>query len=227
MHPDAPDFETKVLAAFLQTLQRYCEQLRGTPTAARDGLSLASSIVTARPVPQLRGRIRREAERVLGRELPGARLERTFFALDPRMSEPWYAIGIDHRLPAPTADDEPEGPVLILTLAFSGPLRWAYPLVIADAWQAIRRGPPSADLRQEISLPDHVNAVPAGPLLRLRYRPGVVEVCRTDLKPHYAVAVDEYLLAPGNRVALAGHGRIRFTNGTAQSELRYVLMERQ
>jgi len=223
-----PDYETTVLTVFSHQLQAYCAAAN-RDRRARPPIVLVISVVTAAHLDGLRERLAEFAGRILSRELPAARLDGLYFAVDPAMTEPQCHIGIDDRMPVPPAGraDSVHYPPRLLTLAFGPAHRFVFPLVVGPAWLAVRRGRPAADLRYEISLPEHFIAVPAGTLLQLRYEPGRVDLRRTDERTEYTVAVDGVALAPWQSVELGGGGSITYANGSGRSALRYVLMERQ
>ncbi|WP_432989146.1 hypothetical protein [Dactylosporangium sp. CA-233914] len=229
MQAATPEFETQVLTAFSQKLQEYCDHLLRSRPAGASRPVLVVSVVTAMPVPGLRDRLDDHATRVLGRRLPGARLDQMFFGVDRSMSEPLYAIGVEERppvVPPPEDDEAARAPVLLLTLSFGHPHKFVFRLQASPAWVPIRRGLPSGDLRHEIALPEYLSAVPHGVLLELCYRHGRVELRRTEGRPEYRVAVEDRWLRSGERIALGSRGRIAFLNGGGHAELRYVLMER-
>jgi hypothetical protein len=227
---DTSEFETKLLTAFTEKLLAYCSAMRRDARFdPKLGLDLTISVVTGWPVPNLRARMRDRAVQVLRRELPGARLDQLFFGVNFDLPEPGYLIGIEYRPPRPPESDRlgHPAPVLLLTLAYAGDHRYVFPLVTTRSWISIRRGPPAPDLRHEISLPDHMNAVPAGVLLELRYAERVVEVRRTANRPQYTVAADDRRLEPGDRVSLGREGWIVYANTAKQTELRYSIVERE
>ncbi|MEV8510752.1 hypothetical protein [Dactylosporangium sp. NPDC051484] len=228
MQAATPEFETQVLTAFSQKLQEYCDHLLRARRADVSRPLLVVSVVTAMPVPGLRDRLDEHATRVLGRRLPGARLDQMFFGVDRSMSEP-FAIGVEERPPVgpPSEDDEAaRSPVLLLTLSFGQPHRFVFQLEASPVWVPIRRGLPAEDLRHEIALPEYISSVPRGVLLELLYRHGRVDLRRTEARPEYRVAVDDHRLGPGEQIVLGPRGRIGFLNGGGHAELRYVLMER-
>jgi hypothetical protein len=220
-----PEFETQVLTAFSQKLLEYCDELLRSRQTNGARL-LIVSVVTAMPVPGLRARLDDHAARLLGRRLPGARLDQMFFAVDRAIAEPLYAIGVDERPPpAPLPADDDPSPVRLLTLSFGRPHRFVFQLEPSPAWLPFRRGAHAAGLQYEIALPDYLSAVPRGTLLHLRYRRGVVQLRRTAARPEYRVDVDDRELAPDGRAPLADRGRIGFGNHRGRTELRYAQME--
>ncbi|GAA3456969.1 hypothetical protein [Dactylosporangium matsuzakiense] len=228
MQAARPEFETEVLTAFSAKLREYCDHLLRSRGAEGIGPVLVVSVVTAIPVPALRKRLDDLAVQMLGRRLPGARLDRMFFAVDQAMSEPMYAIGVEERPPVerPADDEAARLPVQLLTLSFGRPHKFVFGLEARAAWVPIRRGLPTAGARREIALPEYLSMVPRGVLLELRYSHGRVELRRTEDRPEYHVEVDQSRLDRGQSIALGPRGGIAFRNGGGQAELRYVLMER-
>ncbi|GAB3853697.1 hypothetical protein ACFPIJ_61850 [Dactylosporangium cerinum] len=236
MHPHLPgdpDFETSVVDEFRERLLEYCtRQHTGGRSDARR-LEVTITVVSARPVVSLRNTLRPYALRVLGAELPGARLGQVLFAVDEHLPAPWHKVSVRGRLrgdPVPPPEDrpaEPAHPVLVLTLAYERDHQYVFHLVASADWLPIRRGPAAEDFRYEIPLPDYLNAVPRGTLLDLRYWQGLVELRRTSARPDYAVQVDGHWLAPGQQLRIGPRGRIAYTLDRRESVLNYLLNERE
>jgi hypothetical protein len=223
-----------VQTAFTTELLDYCTRMGNGPRIDLSILDVRVTVVTAWPVPGLRADLGPRARRILSRELPSAQLDRVFFAVNERLPAPHYQIEVqgwprqlaepDHR---GNGHREPAYPVLVLTLAYESDHQFVYPLAVTPLWLEIRRGPAAQDHRHEIPLPNHLNAVPAGALLQLRYWQGRVELRRAPVKPHYLVQVDGHWLAPGQQVQIAYEGWIAYARDGRRTVLDYLLKERE
>jgi hypothetical protein len=225
-----PEFETAVLDAFVAALLRYCAAVHdGRSTVDDQSPVVVVTVVTAWSVPGLHPELDPRARRILSRELAGARLHSVVFAVDPDLPAPHHHVEVRTWQHRPTARDEVplRHRLLVLTLTYENHHRFVFPLGTAQAWLPFRRGRPATDDRHEVLLPDYLYAVPAGPLLRLRYWDGALDLTRTAVKGRYAVEIDGRALDLGTQARLCGRGRIAYTDGPARTVLDYFVTERE